>query len=117
MLTLDQLFLILKDQPENINFDDIIALIDKLCDFTPTAFKNGEVYNQAGENNGSCKLLFFAREQQLSETDTLHCFGEHHQMVLKNPRGTDHANIRQFMKTGWSGISYESNSVLIKKPG
>ena len=117
MLTLDHLFLILQKQPDKINFSDVIALIDALYNFTSTAFNNGEIHNQAGENNGSCKLFFFAKEQRLTEINTLHCFGEHYQKVLNYPNGTDHANIRQFMKTGWSGISYESNSVLIKKPG
>jgi hypothetical protein len=27
--------------------------------------------------------------------------------VLKNPDGTDHQNIRNFMKHGWDGVRFE----------
>ena len=81
-------------------------------DYTPTAFKNGDVRNEAGQNAGSCKLLSFARLHGLSETETLACFGKfYREDVLKNPNGTDHQNIRNFMRTGWGGVVFEGRAL------
>jgi hypothetical protein len=33
---------------------------------------------------------------------------------LKNPAGTDHQNIRNFMKTGWNGIQFEGEALVSK---
>lgn len=50
--TFDTLSEQLKHTPESIEFDDVIILIDKVFVFTPTAFTNGTVKNNANENNG-----------------------------------------------------------------
>ena len=93
--------------PEHIAFNDTIAVIDALYDFTPTAFKNGSLLNEAGKNNGSCKVFSFAKLNNLSQQLTLHCFGAYyHDDVLKNPDGVDHQNIRNFIQTGWEGIRF-----------
>lgn len=98
----------LNDQPESVTFDDTMAVISANYDFTPAAFANGEVRNEAGQNNGSCKLFAFASLNGLSEEQTLACFGAYYREdVLKNPGGTDHQNIRNFMKTGWSGVKFD----------
>ncbi|MFK7815738.1 MAG: HopJ type III effector protein, partial [Gammaproteobacteria bacterium] len=34
--------------------------------------------------------------------------------VLQNPEGDNHQNIRNFMKTGWGGITFE-NDVLVAR--
>ena len=34
--------------------------------------------------------------------------------VLENPQGTNHQNIRNFMKTGWDGIQFEGNALKLK---
>jgi HopJ type III effector protein len=31
--------------------------------------------------------------------------------VLENPEATNHQNIRNFMKTGWAGISFEGTAL------
>jgi len=33
---------------------------------------------------------------------------------LKNPEGTDHQNIRNFMKSGWDGITFDQNALKDK---
>ena len=105
----------LNTTPEQIAFTDTIAVIDAHYDFTPTAFKNGEMNNDQGQNNGSCKLFAFAKLHNLNEQQTLHCFGAYYRVdVLKHPEGTDHQNIRNFMKHGWAGIKYESNALKAK---
>jgi hypothetical protein len=105
----------LKTQPESIAFTDTIAVIDANYDFTPTAFKNGELQNEAGQNNGSCKLFAFAQLQNLTPQESLACFGAYYRDdVLKHPDATDHQNIRNFMKHGWNGIKYQGNALQAK---
>jgi hypothetical protein len=105
----------LNDTPDSICFNETMALIDALYDFTPTAFGNGETRNEAGQNNGSCKLFSFAKLNKLTPQQTLTCFGDYYRKdVLGNPEGTDHANIRNFMKTGWEGILFEGTALTTK---
>lgn len=93
---------------DTLEFTDVIALINSLYTFIPTAFYNHEIYNEAGQNNGSCKLLAFARLHELNEEQTLSLFGSYYRAdVLRTPDGDSHPNIRQFMKTGWAGIEFE----------
>jgi hypothetical protein len=101
--------------PEDIAFSETIAVIDTNYDFTPTAFKNGELLNEAGQNNGSCKLFSFARLHGLTQLQTLQCFGAfYHNDVLKNPQGTDHQNIRNFIRFGWDGVVFQGNALTYK---
>ena len=112
---LEDFFRQLSSDPESITFAQSIALIDALYDFTPTAFSNGEQQNAAGENNGSCKLLAFALLHQLSEPQTLQLFGDYYRLdVLPNPQGHDHGNIRNFMRTGWDGVSFSGQALTGK---
>lgn len=99
----------LNDAPDSVEFSDTMAIIDALYDFTPTTFQNGEVLNATGQNNGSCKLFSFAKLNDLTEQQTLNCFGAYYRNdVLKHPEGTDHQNIRNFIKYGWAGIQYDA---------
>jgi hypothetical protein len=105
----------LKQAPNTITFPETIALIEENYDFTPTAFNNGTQHNAAGENSGSCKLFAFAQAQNLSRDETLSCFGAYYfEEVLGDPEGTNHQNIRNFMKTGWSGIQFEDPVLELK---
>lgn len=107
-MRLDDFLKKLNDNPESISFDDTMAVIAASYEFTPTAFANGQVRNEAGQNSGSCKLFAFASLNGLSQAQTLACFGAYYRDdVLKNPEGTDHQNIRNFMKTGWDGIRFD----------
>lgn len=102
----------LKNAPETIQFTEVIAYIDEHYDFTPSKFTNGNTVNEAGQNNGSCKVFSFARLNGLSKEETLHLFGEfYREDVLKNPEGTDHQNIRNFMEYGWDGIAFEGKAL------
>jgi hypothetical protein len=95
--------------PESIAFAETIATIEAAYTFTPAAFSNGALRNEAGQNNGSCKIFAFGRLHHLSAEQTLHCFGDYYRKdVLGNPDGADHQNIRNFMQTGWAGVVFES---------
>ncbi|MDX8566452.1 HopJ type III effector protein [Elizabethkingia sp. HX XZB] len=105
----------LDKSPEAIAFNDVIAYIDGNYDFTPTEFKNGNTVNEAGQNNGSCKVFSFAKANNLSKEDTLNLFGAfYREDVLKNPEGTDHQNIRNFIEFGWDGIAFEGEALKKK---
>jgi hypothetical protein len=94
------------------SFADVMAVIDKEYMFTPAAFSNGEQHNDAGTNNGSCKIFAFGLLHQLSEQAILNAFGDYYvKDVLDNPAGADHANIRDFMRSGWKGIRFESEAL------
>jgi HopJ type III effector protein. len=105
----------LENSPETIQFKDVIAYIDENYDFTPTQFRNGQMINEAGQNNGSCKVFSFAKLNDLTKEQVLFLFGEFYRDdVLKNPEGTDHQNIRNFMEFGWDGISFEGEALRKK---
>ena len=100
----------LKNTPDSIAFSDTMAVIEAMYEFTPAAFKNGELMNEPGQNSGSCKLFAFAQLQGFSPQQTLTCFGTYYRDdVLLHPDGTDHQNIRNFMKAGWAGIKFSSS--------
>ena len=106
----------LKQIPQTIAFSETIAIIEEDYTFSPTAFQNGSQYNGVGENSGSCKLFAFSQLQNLSEAETLACFGAYYfEEVLGNPEGTNHQNIRNFMKTGWAGIHFEEAPLILKQ--
>lgn len=105
----------LAQDPDNINFPEVISYIDAHYHFTPTAFQNGDTHNAAHQNNGSCKVFSFAQLQNFSKEQTLYLFGDFYRKdVLENPQGNDHQNIRNFMKFGWDGIKFEGVALIEK---
>jgi hypothetical protein len=95
-------------------FSTVIAWINQHYSYTPCAFSNGAANNAAGENEGACRVFAFAQLNRLSEQDTLLCFAEHYASVLAKPNDSDHANIRAFMNTGWSGIRFNGVALIAK---
>lgn len=116
-MELERFFRRLAEEPERIEFPEVIALINRLYEFTPTAFSNGDIDNEAGQNSGSCRLFAFARLHDLSEAQTLALFGAYYRAdVLRTPDGDSHPNIRQFMRTGWSGIDFDGVALRARPP-
>jgi len=106
--------LIEKLKGNSIVFKDVLEFIDTRYKHQPTAFKNGEAYNEATQNQGSARVFAFAKLNELSKEDTLFLFAEHYQSVLNTPDAVDHQNIRQFMKNGWSGVMFEGEALIAK---
>jgi hypothetical protein len=53
--------------------------------------------------------------QNLSQAETLACFGAYYfEDVLGDPEGTNHQNIRNFIKSGWDGIKFEGEALVLK---
>jgi hypothetical protein len=105
----------LNNTPQETTFAETIAVIGDNYNFAPTAFENGLLHNAAGENSGSCKIFSFAELQKLSKEATLYCFGTYYrEEVLGDPKGTNHQNIRNFMKSGWDGIAFYGEALTSK---
>lgn len=101
--------------PESIKFEDSMAVVGAEFLYTPTSFTNGAMINQAGENEGSCKIFAFARLHRLTKAQTLECFGEYYRSdVLRNPTADNHQNIRNFMLTGWDGLVFDGDALVAK---
>ena len=114
-MTMQQFKSKLKSNPTEITFTETMQIIEDNYIFTPTAFSNGDIKNKAGENAGSCKLFAFAKLHQLTKQETLFCFGEHYATILEDENGTSHQNIRNFIKTGFDGLSFEGKVLTLKE--
>lgn len=106
--------LIQKLKSNSLSFKEVIEFIETHYQHQPTAFKNGEAFNEATQNQGSAKVFSFAQLNNLGKEDTLHLFAEHYKSVLNTPHATDHQNIRQFMQHGWAGIAFEGQALAAK---
>ena len=115
-MTIDELIEKINTRPEHIDFAEVIDTIESNYHYTPVLFQNGTdsnaVINEAGTNEGSCKIFAFARLNHLNEKQTLACFGKYYREdVLGHPQNDDHANIRNFMLHGWQGIEFEAEAL------
>ena len=96
---------------EPISFHETIVVITENYFYHPTEFSNGQdddiVINPPGTNESSCKIFAFAQLHGLTKEQTLSLFGDFYTTdVQQNPDGTDHQNIRHFMRHGWDGIRF-----------
>ncbi len=104
-----------RSTPNEIEFSELMDLIENHYLFTETVFTNGDLKNEVGENSGSCKLFSFAALNDLNAEETLACFGAYYREdVLENPEEDNHQNIRNFMQTGWTGIKFDGEALIPK---
>lgn len=97
---------------EPVSFHEVIATIDAHYRYNPCRFRNGlgvdALLNEAGANEGSCKIFYFASLHGLDRAETLALFGDFYRLdVGRHPEGASHPNIRRFLRDGWRGIHYE----------
>lgn len=119
-MTVDQLLKKIREESEKVSFEEIVATINVHYSYTPTRFSNGlgdsHVVNEAGQNEGSCRIFAFAKMHGLNQKETLGCFGRfYREDVLGNPSGVDHMNIRNFMRDGWDGLRFDGEVLAPKK--
>lgn len=100
---------------DSLTFDEVIALIDKYYEYGLIEFKNGDMVNSAGTNEGSAKILSYAALSDLDKASTLKLWGQFYREVVADPNGESHQNIRNFMKYGWDGVSFDNGIALTKK--
>lgn len=112
-MTINDLIFQLRTDSGILEFEQTMQVINQFYDYTATSFTNGHLENKAGSNEGSCKVFYFAKLNELTELETLRLFGTYYRNdVLANPTGTDHSNIRNFMLSGWSGIKFNSPALV-----
>ena len=117
-MEINELITLIKTQKDKVEFDVVINTIDNNYCYTPSRFSNGnKLTNEAGTNQGSCKIFAFAKLNNLDKDETLACFGKYYRDdVLAHPEKNDHGNIRTFMSYGWEGIHFEKQALeKIKK--
>lgn len=118
-MTLSELLEQIRLQPELVEFEAVMSVIADYYNYTPTRFVNGRgvlcQINEAGSNEGSCKIFAFARMHDLSPRETLACFGRfYREEVLLEPDGSSHGNIRAFMVSGWNSVAFDEPALIIK---
>jgi hypothetical protein len=92
---------------DDFQFEATLAFIDQHYHFTPSAFNNGEVSNSIEQNQGSCKVFALAYLLELTQQQTLSCFGQHYRDVLATPKVDNHHNLRRILKDGLKGVCFE----------
>lgn len=111
-------FIALVESGQSIDFKDSMAVIAEHYDYRPCQFSNGiqePLINAAGQNEGSCKIFAFAKLNGLNQSQTLALFGDYYRKdVMENPDGTDHQNIRNFLRDGWAGIAFSGEALTPK---
>jgi hypothetical protein len=113
---IDAFLAIVASDPKTIDFEQTMAAIEDGYEYTAKPFKCGELESTAEQNQGSAKIFSFAKMQKLNKEKTLALFGRfYREDVLQNADGSDHGNIRNFMKAGWDGVSFPDGLALAKK--
>lgn len=116
-MEIEDLLAKLSREPDSVEFEEVQAVIKANYRYVASAFRNGSaddhVDNAAGSNEGSCRIFAFARLHGLGKAQTLACFGRYYRDdVLGHPQGSDHANIRSFMRHGPEGIRFAGDVLL-----
>eukprot|EP00584_Thalassiosira_punctigera_P008337 CAMPEP_0172529752 /NCGR_PEP_ID=MMETSP1067-20121228/3743_1 /TAXON_ID=265564 ORGANISM="Thalassiosira punctigera, Strain Tpunct2005C2" /NCGR_SAMPLE_ID=MMETSP1067 /ASSEMBLY_ACC=CAM_ASM_000444 /LENGTH=210 /DNA_ID=CAMNT_0013313871 /DNA_START=35 /DNA_END=667 /DNA_ORIENTATION=+ len=100
---------------DDLMFDEFITLCDEQYEYGLIEFKNGDITNGPGENDGSAKVLSYAALADFDKDMTLKLWGQYYRDVVATPEKDDHQNIRNFMKYGWDGVDFSNGIALTKK--
>jgi hypothetical protein len=95
-------------------FEATLAFIETHYSFSPSGFNNGRVENSAEQNQGSGKVFALAKLLELSEEQTLCCFGQHYREVLATPDVDNHQNLRKILKEGLADIRFDHFPLKLK---
>jgi hypothetical protein len=98
---------------EKVSFDESIALIDEHYYYVEVPFSNGDLTNAANENIGSAKILAFGLITQMTKEQTLGMFGDFYRNLSAD--GSDHMNIRNFIKNGFDGVVFDRGIPITSK--
>lgn len=94
-----QLVTLIGRAPDQITFQLTMDAVAELYDVREVPFSVGDTKSEAGQNMGSAKVFSFAQISKLDKDQTLNLFGDYYRVdVLENPEGSDHANIRSFIR-------------------
>jgi hypothetical protein len=127
---------------DSLMFEEFIALCDEQYEYGLIEFKNGEVINKPGENDGTAKVLSYAALAGFDKDMTLkvsrmvilwqfvrretifssyilpgtialiQLWGQYYRDVIATPDGNDHPNIRNFLKVSRCPLEFRDRRVL-----
>lgn len=100
---------------DDLTFEEVMEVINENYEPQLLEFKNGDIVNKPGENDGSARILSYAALSNFDKETTLKLWGQYYREVLADPDGDSHQNIRNFMKYGWEGVPFENGISLTKK--
>lgn len=95
------------------SIEETLALIDTHYNYFEVPFTNGDLVNPANTNIGSAKIFSFGILTRMDEKAVLRLFGP--MVDTLAPGGTDHQNIRNFMKYGWDGVKFTTGLAIVSK--
>ena len=100
---------------DEVTFEEVMENIDTFYESGLIEFKNGDIVNGQGENEGSAKILSYAALSGMDKETTLKLWGQYYREVKADPEGNSHQNIRNFMKYGWEGVPFENGIAITRK--
>jgi len=100
---------------DDLTFEEVMEMIDEHYESALCEFQNGDLTNKPGENQGSANVLSYAALAKFDDENTLKLWGQYYRDVKNSPSGTDHQNIRNFIKTGWNGVKFDFGIALTRK--
>ncbi|MGH8547945.1 MAG: HopJ type III effector protein [Methylococcales bacterium] len=108
-------------QGERVDFAETQSLISQHYRYTPVKLSNGfgrdAIENEAGVNEGSCRIFYFAWLHDLEKDATPRFIGDHYWIdVLQNSEQDNHRNIRNLIRTGWTGIRFAGAALTPLEP-
>ncbi|MBT3727100.1 hypothetical protein HOG21_05480 [bacterium] len=103
---------LLLEAKEAETFDDFIAFVDKYFMLISTGFNNNGLKNNKFKNEGSLKVLAFAKYCKMTDvTEIAGLFKGYYKDVLKDPKGDNHQNIRHLINGSIYEVSFDVNIV------
>lgn len=98
---------------EQIMLADTVKMIDNEFDYFEVPFNCGDAQNAINENATSGKIFSLALIAGLDKDTTLNLFGEVYRDL--SPSGSDHQNIREFIKSGIDGLKFPTGYCIVSK--
>jgi 2,3,4,5-tetrahydropyridine-2-carboxylate N-succinyltransferase len=95
------------------NLSATIKAIKSIYHVPPQSYTVGGHMNLAGENEGSLAILSFASLHALTASQVFAMFGEAYDEVRADPDGTNHPNIRAFLKYGMDGVGFDKGGIQL----
>ena len=92
---------------------DTVKMIDNEFDYFEVPFNCGDAQNAINENATSGKIFSLALIAGLDKDTTLNLFGEVYRDL--SPSGSDHQNIREFIKSGIDGLKFPTGYCIVSK--
>lgn len=107
-----QAFLHALEAPEH-RFADTLAFIEQWYHYQPSAFSFDGLASTLEQNQGSCKIFALAQLLNLSQQQTLQCFGEHYRN-LNSATAPLHANLNKLAKQPLSNLEFSQFPLIPK---